>query len=122
MNKKGQSLAIFIVILPLIFAAFLYLYDYSVLIYEQNKYENISKSIILSTQDESKIKDLYEKNSYEVNNFKYKNNNEEIYISNYYYIDTILSNVLKINKYKCEINYIVSIENNDIIIRDNKGE
>ena len=121
MNKKGQSLVIFIIILPIIFASLAFIYDYALVVYNQNKYESVSKSIIKLNLQEEDIKDLYVKNNYKIDNFKYENIDNKINISNYYYIDSVFGNILNIKKYKCEINYVVYVENNDIIIIDNKG-
>ena len=63
MNKKGQSLTIFIIILPVIFISLAFTYDYATIINEQMKYESVTKTILKSTQDEEKIKALYQ-NSY----------------------------------------------------------
>ena len=51
MNNKGQSLTIFIIIIPIIFTVFAFTIDYAYIIYNQQKYENISKNILESTTD-----------------------------------------------------------------------
>ena len=94
MNKKGQSLTIFIIILPVIFISLAFTYDYATIINEQMKYESVTKTILKSTQDEEKIKALYQKNGYSTNNIK---------------------------NYNIKINYVVINSNNGIIIEENKG-
>lgn len=121
MNNKGQSLTIFIIIIPIIFAIFAFTFDYAYIIYNQQRYENISKNIIEQTTELEEIKILYVKNKYSIDNLKYTNNGNEIKISNTYYIKSIFGNILNIKNYKCEINYIVRVENNDIIVEENKG-
>lgn len=122
MNNKGQSLVIFIVIIPVIFIVFSFLSDYAYLVYSQNKYENISKDIIRSTLEEDKIRDLYQKNGYEVNNFKYKIDNDKIYIHNSYEIKSIFEKIINLKYYNVSINYVVINDKNGIIIEDNKGD
>lgn len=122
MNNKGQSLVIFIVIIPVIFIVFSFLSDYAYLVYSQNKYENISKDIIRSTLEEDKIRDLYQKNGYEVNNFKYKIDNDKIYIQNSYEIKSIFGKIINLKYYNVSINYVVINDKNGIIIEDNKGD
>lgn len=122
MNNKGQSLVIFIVIIPVIFIVFSFLFDYAYLVYSQNKYENISKDIIRSTLEEDKIRDLYQKNGYEVNNFKYKIDNDKIYIQNSYEIKSIFGKIINLKYYNVSINYVVINDKNGIIIEDNKGD
>ena len=96
MNNKGQSLTIFIIIIPIIFAVFAFTFDYAYIIYNQQKYENISKNIIEQTTDIEEIKDLYLKNKYSVDNLKYENKDNAIIISNTYYIKSIFGNILNI--------------------------
>lgn len=122
MNNKGQSLVIFIVIIPVIFIVFSFLSDYAYLVYSQNKYENISKDIIKSTLEEDKIRDLYQKNGYEVNNFKYKIENDKIYIQNSYEVKSIFGKIINLKYYNVSINYVVINDKNGIIIEDNKGD
>ena len=76
MNNKGQSLVIFIIIIPVIFIVFSFLYDYAYIINSQNKYENVTRTILNSTLEEDKIVDLYKQNGYKVDNFKYKKEND----------------------------------------------
>lgn len=118
MNNKGQSLTIFIIIIPIIFTVFAFTIDYAYIIYNQQKYENISKNILESTTDLEAIKNLYLKNKYSVDNLKYENKDNTIIISNTHYIKSIFGNILNIKEYKCEINYIVRVENNDIIVEE----
>lgn len=122
MNNKGQSLVIFIIIIPVIFIVFSFLYDYAYIVYSQNKYENISKDIINSTLEEDKIIDLYKKNGYEVNNFKYKIDNDKIYIQNSYEIKSIFGKIINLKYYEVSINYVVINDKDGIIIEDNKGD
>lgn len=122
MNNKGQSLVIFIIIIPVIFIVFSFLYDYAYIVYSQNKYENISKDIINSTLEEDKIIDLYKKNEYEVNNFKYKIDNDKIYIQNSYEIKSIFGKIINLKYYEVSINYVVINDKDGIIIEDNKGD
>ena len=122
MNNKGQSLVIFIIIIPVIFIVFSFLYDYAYIVYSQNKYENISKDIINFTLEEDKIIDLYKKNGYEVNNFKYKIDNDKIYIQNSYEIKSIFGKIINLKYYEVSINYVVINDKDGIIIEDNKGD
>lgn len=122
MNNKGQSLVIFIIIIPVIFIVFSFLYDYAYIINSQNKYENVTRTILNSTLEEDKIIDLYKQNGYKVNNFKYKAENDKIYIQNSYKIKSIFGKIVNLKNYTVSINYVVINSNNGIIIEDNKGD
>ena len=122
MNNKGQSLVIFIIIIPVIFIVFSFLYDYAYIINSQNKYENVTKTILNSTLEEDEIIDLYKQNGYKVDNFKYKKANDKIYIQNSYKIKSTFGKIINLKNYTVSINYVVINSNNGIIIEDNKGD
>lgn len=122
MNNKGQSLVIFIIIIPVIFIVFSFLYDYAYIINSQNKYENVTRTILNSTLEEDKIIDLYKQNGYEVDNFKYKVENDKVYIQNSYKIKSTFGKIVNLKNYTVSINYVVINSNNGIIIEDNKGD
>ena len=122
MNNKGQSLVIFIIIIPVIFIAFSFLYDYAYIINSQNKYENVTRTILNSTLEEDKIVDLYKQNGYKVDNFNYKKENDKVYIQNSYKIKSVFGNIVNLKNYTVSINYVVINSNNGIIIEDNKGD
>ena len=122
MNNKGQSLVIFIIIIPVIFIAFSFLYDYAYIINSQNKYENVTRTILNSTLEEDKIVDLYRQNGYKVDDFKYKKENDKVYIQNSYRIKSVFGNIVNLKNYTVSINYVVINSNNGIIIEDNKGD
>lgn len=122
MNNKGQSLVIFIIIIPVIFIVFSFLYDYAYIINSQNKYENVTRTILNSTFEEDKIVDLYKQNGYKVDNFKYKKENDKVYIQNSYKIKSVFGNIVNLKNYTVSINYVVINSNNGIIIEDNKGD
>ena len=121
MNKKGQSLTIFIIILPVIFNSLAFTFDYATIINEQMKYESVTKTILKSTQDEEEIKTLYQKNGYSTNNFNYKLDEDKIYIQNNYKFKSTFGKIINIKNYNIKINYIVINTNNGIIIEENKG-
>ena len=122
MNNKGQSLVIFIIIIPVIFIVFSFLYDYAYIINSQNKYENVTRTILNSTLEEDKIVDLYKQNGYKADDFKYKKENDKVYIQNSYKIKSVFGNIVNLKNYTVSINYVVINSNNGIIIEDNKGD
>ena len=122
MNNKGQSLVIFIIIIPVIFIVFFFFYDYAYIINSQNKYENVTRTILNSTLEEDKIVDLYRQNGYKVDDFKYKKENDKVYIQNSYKIKSVFGNIINLKNYTVSINYVVINSNNGIIIEDNKGD
>lgn len=122
MNNKGQSLVVFIIIIPLIIVSLGMVYDLSNIVYNQNKYDNISKEIISSTLNKEEMISLYNKNGYKENNLIIDSYDDYVIVKNYYYLNSNFGNIINIKKYKIKINYIVKDINNDIIIEENKEE
>ena len=120
---KLQYIAvIFIIIIPVIFIVFSFFYDYAYIINSQNKYENVTRTILNSTLEEDKIVDLYKQNGYKVDDFKYKKENDKVYIQNSYKIKSVFGTIVNLKNYTVSINYVVINSNNGIIIEDNKGD
>ena len=122
MNNKGQSLVIFIIIIPVIFIVFSFLYDYAYIINSQNKYENVTRTILNSTLEEDKIVDLYKLIYYNIFIVDNKKENDKVYIQNSYKIKSVFGNIVNLKNYTVSINYVVINSNNGIIIEDNKGD
>lgn len=123
MNKKGQSLALFLILIPVVVLILTFIFDKGLYVYYQNKYESISKTIIKEGfKDDELIKKLYLKNNYKVDNLKIERKSDKLYIINNEDVKTVFGSVLNIDKYKISINYIAFALNDDIIINDNKGD
>ena len=67
MNNNGQSLALFVVIVPLIIIMFVFTVDISRIYYEKNKLDNINMLI---------LKQYYDKNNQEIEYIINKNDND----------------------------------------------
>ena len=82
----------------------------------------MTRTILNSTLEEDKIVDLYRQNGYKVDDFKYKKENDKVYIQNSYKIKSVFGNIINLKNYTVSINYVVINSNNGIIIEDNKGD
>ena len=66
LNNKGQSLVLFVVIMPIILLMFVLVYDIGNAMYEKNKLSNVSYMVIdyaLDKVDENDLIDLIDKNT-----------------------------------------------------------
>lgn len=122
MNKHGQSLAIFIILIPVILFVISFLYDVSYITIQKTKFNNTSKMIIKDClKKETKedcIKELYVLNEYKNDNLIISYENNILNIKNTLKINCLFDNILKNNIY--QINISAYEENNDIIIKENK--
>ena len=124
MNNKGQSLVIFILLIPVIFLIFAFIYDYSVYKIKKQELENITKEILVSTlksndnDKEKTVEELYKLNGLDINNLIVNYNGKELIITYEYSTNVLLDKIININYGKIKINMIAVNENNDIIIKE----
>lgn len=123
MNNKGQTLVLFILLLPIIFILFCVILDYSLLNIEKIKTQNIVKQLINDElenntgiqKSEQKITYLLNKNIENVNIQKLDVTNNEITVTIYKDYKSILS-LIKGN-YQIKVSYKGYKINNKIIIK-----
>lgn len=123
MNNKGQTLVLFILLLPIIFILFCVILDYSLLNIEKTKTQNIVKQLINDElenntdiqKSEQKITYLLNKNIENVNIQKLDVTDSEITVTIYKDYKSILS-LIKGN-YQIKVSYKGYKINNKIIIK-----
>lgn len=123
-NNHGQTLIIFVILIPLLLAIMAFVVDISYMYNEKLHLENTTKTIInenyknrLDEDIEKKIKDLYKKNDIKINNLKIVGSQEYLQIKNNYKIDSIFGKVIGLKKYPIKVNLKGYEENNKIIIK-----
>ncbi len=104
MNKKGQSLIIFVLILPIIILFIAYVLSYSLVNMENNKIERIIKDKLIITvnkeiKDIEKIKNIIKENDKDIN-VLVDINDDTIKITVNKKIKNIFKNVFIINDIK----------------------
>lgn len=123
LNNKGQTLVMFVVLIPLFIMVFALIVDVSYMTHEKIKLENTTKIIIkemyeyrLDNDIEDRIINLYRKNNIKDNNIKIETNEKYMIISNNYSINSIFGKVIGLKKYKLKIVIKGYKENNYIKI------
>jgi len=119
MNNKGQSLVLFILIIPILLGIVVLVIDVGNAIYEKNKINSTIEMIIeYGLEDNYNKEQLEELINYNLNNNNYSVNidNKVINISVNTYIDGIISNVINIDGFKIISEYNGYIENNKKVI------
>ncbi len=127
-NNRGQSGALFIVLIPIIFIVLAFVYDNVMIIIANNRYNLVSKEIAKEVLTNSyadkvtEVKNLYEKNKYDTDmlNASYDGTTLKIYNSHSY--PSFFGNVLGIKSYRTQINIEAHKENDEIIIVEKEIE
>lgn len=123
MNNRGQTLALFIILIPvlLLFAAFVI--DSGVMVRENTKLNSVTKLIIDETIDEindpkinDKIKNLYIRNGIPTDKVIIKIKDNKLTISNEYVKTSMFGYIIDNYEYKVKIKLTGYKENDKIII------
>ena len=119
MNNKGQSLVLFILIIPILLGIIVLVIDLGSAINEKNKINNTIEMIVEYGLEDNYSKDKIEKLiSYNLNESKYivDVDDEVITIKVEEYVDGIFSNILDIDGFKIISEYMGYIENEKKVI------
>jgi Flp pilus assembly protein TadG len=121
LNNKGQTLILFVILIPIVLVLMALVIDTSYLYKEKTKLESTTKTIIKNNYDKKDsddidkiITDLYQKNNIETNNLSISVSDNSLAIKNYYSIDSIFGNIIGIKKYDIKVS-LKGIKNNDEI-------
>ena len=118
MNKHGQSLVTFVLILPVIVLFLAFFIDSGISIMRKEKIDGIIKSNMESIlqndiRDINKIEKVLKNNDLNLNvNIKLENNELKINISSN--DKSIFGNILKFEWYKMNFNYTLNYDNKEI--------
>ena len=123
MNKKGQSLVLFIIMIPIIFIIFMYVYDYGNYLQNKTKLNDIAvvtaKEVLSSNESnkEEETKKLFKLNNIDTTNLKVTYQDNILKITNKIKIKE-KSKFSNINLNEITINIVAEKVNNDIIIKE----
>ena len=128
MNRNGKG-AIFIIIIPIIFAILAFLYDNILMITTSKAYREVTDLIIndvLSnsyTNKEEEVKRLFEEKNMETDQLNVNFDGEYLTVYNVHSYPSFFGTVLGINTYRTEVDVTAYMDaDNKIIIKDNDGE
>jgi len=118
MNKHGQTLILFVILIPIIILLMATLVDVGLIVGKKVQLKEVTKSIIKETYylDDDKIKDLYKKNNIDISNLKILRESDKLEIEIRIEVKSIFGGIVGIKKYDVKVNMIGYLKNNKIII------
>ena len=123
MNRKGQVLVMFIILLPIFFIIMTLLIDIGNLILTNNEINDVSYMVLehcLDHLDEEDIidtsKELLKLNNKELNIESFKIENNKVYLNVSYQVKGIISNIVNIKLYDINNKYEAYIKDDKKII------
>lgn len=117
MNKHGQTLIAFVIIVPAFILLLAFVVDTGLILNEKVRLESTTKTILENhNTDIAEIKDLYEQNDIPTTNLKITNDNNLTKITNEYEVESIFGKIIGLKSYKIKINMLAKEENDKIKI------
>lgn len=121
LNNKGQTLIMFILLIPLILVIMALVIDTSFVYKEKIKFQSVTKTIMKTTYENKdatdfndKIINLYKKNGIDINNMVIKVNSGNVFIKNQAKVKSIFGNIIGIKNYEVKFSYKIYKENESI--------
>lgn len=119
MNNKGQTLILFVILLPILLLLFAVVVDTGLLLKEQTKLNSTLRTILKTTYQkkeeenyEEMVKELCNKNNIPIDNLQIEVTDTNIIISNTYEKESIFGKVIGIHAYKIKSSF-KGIETNE---------
>lgn len=121
LNNKGQTLIMFILLIPLILVIMALVIDTSFVYKEKIKFQSVTKTIMKTTYENKdatdfndKIINLYKKNGIYTNNIVIKVNSDSVVIKNQAKVKSVFGNIIGIKNYEVKFSYKIYKENESI--------
>ena len=122
MNNKGQTLVIFIVLLPLLLAIGALMIDDSMIVYKNIQLKNTTKDIIKMNFNKRELTDedimmIYEKNDIPIDNVIINRKDNELNIKVNYYYTSFFGKLLDLNSYEVRTNITGYKKDNEVLFK-----
>ena len=121
LNNKGQTLIMFILLIPLILVIMALVIDTSFVYKEKIKFQSVTKTIMKTTYENKDTTDfndktinLYKKNGIDTNNIVIKVNSDSVVIKNQAKVKSVFGNIIGIKNYEVKFSYKIYKENESI--------
>lgn len=123
MNKKGQTLIVFVLLLPIFILLLAFVVDTGLILQESTRLNSTTTTILKTTyQDrnspdyQENIKDLYQKNNIPTEHMQLETKENQITLKNNYTVESIFGKIIGIQEYKIATKRIATLENETIKI------
>ncbi|MCM1053675.1 MAG: pilus assembly protein TadG-related protein [Ruminococcus sp.] len=106
LNKHGQTLILFIILIPLMLIVMAFVVDIGLVMSEKVHLKETTKIAIINNYDSKNINDIKElikKNNIDINNLKIETNNNNLTIENEIKVESIFGKIIGLNNYRIKI-------------------
>ncbi len=118
MNKRGQTLILFVILIPILLGMAAVVVDVGYLISKNVELKEVSKTILEEVMEDAsveKIKDLFLLNDIPVENLEVDILNDQIHIQNEYEIDSIFGSIIGLSTYQVRVDITGTKQDDQVI-------
>ena len=123
MNNKGQTLILFVILVPIFILLLAFVVDTGLILKEHTKLNNTIKSVLKTTYEirldsdyQEKVTNLIDKNNIPTLNLKIEVIDNSIKIQNEYQKESIFGKIIGIKEYKIKSVLKIKNENGTLVI------
>lgn len=107
-NRKGQTLILFVILIPILLGLAAFLIDMGLIISKKVHYNEVTRTVLNDVYKdgtflEEDFKNLLVKNEVDIKNLKIVVDDNKIIINNVIEIDSIMGNIIGIKKYEIKV-------------------
>ena len=120
MNKRGQTLVVFILLIPLFLLVAAFIVDKGYMVYKNIEMKNVTKDIIRihlnkKALTDEEIIDIYKKNDIPTTKLNINIKEDKITISNTYYVDSIFGKIVNLSNYEVSCKVTGFLKDNKVV-------
>ena len=123
MNNKGQTLILFVIMIPILILLLAFVVDTGLILTEHTKLNSTIKSVLKTTYEtrldgnyHEKVNNLIQKNNLPTENLQIEVSENSIKIKNEYAKESIFGKIIGIKEYKIKSVLKIKNENNTLVI------
>jgi len=117
MNKHGQTLILFVILIPVILILLAVIVDTGYVYSKKVHVKEVTKQVIKECidKDDEEIKDLFLKNKIDIHHLKIIRKEEKVEIQNSLTVESIFGSIIGIKKYDIKIDIIGYQQNGKVL-------
>lgn len=124
MNRKGQTLVVFTLLLPILLLLMAFVIDTGFILKESTRLNSTTKTILKTTFENRKdgsyseeVEKIFEKNDIPITNLQVIVQEDAVQISNSYYVSSIFGKIIGIKEYEIKTDMKARLVDTDLVIK-----
>lgn len=124
MNRKGQTLVVFALLLPILLLFMAFVIDTGFILKESTRLNSTTKTILKTTFENRRdgsyreeVEQIFKKNDIPITNLQVIVQEDAVQISNSYYVSSIFGKIIGIKEYEIKTDMKARLVDTDLVIK-----